>query len=198
MGEAAAPGVEAPQSGSHVLCHSAASQMLRHGLPLEAIGAVLRHASIETTAGYAKVDVQLLTRWSSAGRGDPMLIAAIETRPCGAAGFRLKPADGTSAASPASPRRVARRMWSRNGHRLGDDRSLRGPAAQPAHGRARRALHARRDPARRWRTPPEHLFCRSASATDPLHLGRRAGRWYPSPTHVSRSPPGSRRPSAAG
>ena len=53
-------GVEAPQSGSHVLRHSAATQMLRHGLPLEAIGAVLRHASIETTAGYAKVDLQLL------------------------------------------------------------------------------------------------------------------------------------------
>jgi site-specific recombinase XerD len=53
-------GVEAPQSGSHVLRHSTATQMLRHGLPLEAIGAVLRHASIETTAGYAKVDLQLL------------------------------------------------------------------------------------------------------------------------------------------
>jgi site-specific recombinase XerD len=34
--------------------------MLRHGMPLSAIGAVLRHASIETTAGYAKVDLQLL------------------------------------------------------------------------------------------------------------------------------------------
>ena len=53
-------GVEAPRSGSHVLRHSAATQMLRHGLPLEAIGAVLRHTSIETTAGYAKVDLQLL------------------------------------------------------------------------------------------------------------------------------------------
>jgi site-specific recombinase XerD len=53
-------GVEAPQSGSHVLRHSAATQMLRHGLPLEAIRVVLRHASIETTAGYAKVDLQLL------------------------------------------------------------------------------------------------------------------------------------------
>ena len=53
-------GVEAPKSGAHVLRHSAATPMLRHGLPLEAIGAVLRHASIETTAGYAKVDLQLL------------------------------------------------------------------------------------------------------------------------------------------
>ena len=46
--------------GSHVLRHSTATQMLRHGLPLEAMGEVLRHASIETTAGYAKVDLQLL------------------------------------------------------------------------------------------------------------------------------------------
>jgi site-specific recombinase XerD len=53
-------GVETPQTGSHVLRHSAATQMLRHGMPLSAIGAVLRHASIETTAGYAKVDLPLL------------------------------------------------------------------------------------------------------------------------------------------
>jgi site-specific recombinase XerD len=53
-------GIAAAESGSHVLRHSAATQMLRHGLPLAAIGAVLRHASIETTAGYAKVDLRLL------------------------------------------------------------------------------------------------------------------------------------------
>jgi integrase/recombinase XerD len=52
-------GVET-HSGSHVLRHSAATDMLRHGIPLTAIGAVLRHASIETTAVYAKVDLQLL------------------------------------------------------------------------------------------------------------------------------------------
>jgi integrase/recombinase XerD len=53
-------GIETPIHGSHVLRHSAATQMLRDGLPLSAIGAVLRHASMETTAGYAKVDVPLL------------------------------------------------------------------------------------------------------------------------------------------
>jgi len=52
--------VETSIYGAHVLRHSAATQMLRHGVPLSAIGAVLRHASIETTAGYAKVDHQLL------------------------------------------------------------------------------------------------------------------------------------------
>jgi integrase/recombinase XerD len=53
-------GIETPIHGAHVLRHSAATQMLRHGVPLSAIGAVLRHASIETTAGYAKVDLPLL------------------------------------------------------------------------------------------------------------------------------------------
>jgi integrase/recombinase XerD len=53
-------GVETPVHGAHVLRHSAATQMLRHGVPLTAIRAVLRHASMETTAGYAKVDLPLL------------------------------------------------------------------------------------------------------------------------------------------
>jgi site-specific recombinase XerD len=43
-----------------VLRSSAATELLRHGVPLLAIGAVLRHASVETTLGYAKVDFQLL------------------------------------------------------------------------------------------------------------------------------------------
>ena len=34
--------------------------MLREGVSLPAIGALLRHASIETTTVYAKVDVDLL------------------------------------------------------------------------------------------------------------------------------------------
>jgi site-specific recombinase XerD len=52
--------VKAPMHGSHVLRHSAATEMLRQGLSLTAIGVVLRHASIETTTGYAKVDFPLL------------------------------------------------------------------------------------------------------------------------------------------
>jgi site-specific recombinase XerD len=52
--------VDTPRHGSHVLRHSAATQMLRQGVPLWAIGAVLRHASVETTIGYAKVDFPLL------------------------------------------------------------------------------------------------------------------------------------------
>jgi site-specific recombinase XerD len=53
-------GVRAPSHGAHVLRHSAASSMLREGASLEEIGSVLRHASIETTLIYAKVDCELL------------------------------------------------------------------------------------------------------------------------------------------
>lgn len=49
-----------PRAGAHVLRHSAATHMLRQGASLPSIGAVLRHASVETTAHYAKVDVSLL------------------------------------------------------------------------------------------------------------------------------------------
>ncbi len=53
-------GVNAPSHGAHVLRHSAATAMLRSGLALEDIGAVLRHRSVETTAHYAKVDLAML------------------------------------------------------------------------------------------------------------------------------------------
>jgi site-specific recombinase XerD len=46
--------------GAHVLRHSAATLMLRQGISLQDISAILRHRSIETTAQYAKVDVDLL------------------------------------------------------------------------------------------------------------------------------------------
>jgi site-specific recombinase XerD len=49
-----------PASGSHLLRHSAATEMLRHGVPLDDIGSVLRHRSMDTTALYAKVDLGLL------------------------------------------------------------------------------------------------------------------------------------------
>jgi len=52
--------VDSPTHGAHVLRHSAATHMLRQGASLPSIGAVLRHASVETTAHYAKVDVALL------------------------------------------------------------------------------------------------------------------------------------------
>jgi integrase/recombinase XerD len=52
--------ISAPAQGAHLLRHSAATGLLREGVSLAAIGALLRHASIETTTLYAKVDVDLL------------------------------------------------------------------------------------------------------------------------------------------
>jgi integrase len=53
-------GVVSPVKAAHVLRHTAATQMLRHGVPLDKIGLVLRHRGIDTTAYYAKADVNLL------------------------------------------------------------------------------------------------------------------------------------------
>ncbi|TIU00303.1 MAG: integrase [Mesorhizobium sp.] len=46
--------------GAYLLRHSAATNMLRSGATLDAVGAVLRHRSPETTAIYAKVDTTML------------------------------------------------------------------------------------------------------------------------------------------
>jgi site-specific recombinase XerD len=53
-------GIDTPSFGAHMLRHSAATEMLRQGTPLEYIGAILRHRSIDITAHYAKVDLPLL------------------------------------------------------------------------------------------------------------------------------------------
>ena len=53
-------GIEAPNRGAHLLRHSLATSMVGDGISLVAIGALLRHTSIETTTIYAKVDVNLL------------------------------------------------------------------------------------------------------------------------------------------
>ncbi|HYV79946.1 MAG TPA: tyrosine-type recombinase/integrase, partial [Streptosporangiaceae bacterium] len=45
-----------PRAGAHLLRHSAASEMLRVGAGLPEVAQVLRHASLATTAIYAKVD----------------------------------------------------------------------------------------------------------------------------------------------
>ena len=57
MGQA---GVSVPSMGAHALRHTAATQMLRQGVPLEEIKGVLRHRSVDMTATYAKVDLALL------------------------------------------------------------------------------------------------------------------------------------------
>jgi site-specific recombinase XerD len=55
-------GIKSAAKGAHLLRHTAATEMLRHGVPLDQIGLVLRHRSIDMTAYYAKVDVALLQR----------------------------------------------------------------------------------------------------------------------------------------
>jgi len=53
--------VDPPSRGAHLLRHSAATAMLRAGAGLDVIATVLRHASPDTTAHYAKVDLALLS-----------------------------------------------------------------------------------------------------------------------------------------
>lgn len=53
-------GVVSARKGAHLLRHSLATEMLRTGASLDEIGEVLRHRSPDTTAIYAKVDVNAL------------------------------------------------------------------------------------------------------------------------------------------
>lgn len=52
--------IDAPSRGASLLRHSAATSMLRAGASLDAVGTVLRHRSVDTTAHYAKVDFAML------------------------------------------------------------------------------------------------------------------------------------------
>ena len=65
-------GVESAHSCAHVLRHSLATSLLRHGGSLDEIGELLRHQSPNTTAIYAKVDVTALHTlalpWPGGGR----------------------------------------------------------------------------------------------------------------------------------
>jgi site-specific recombinase XerD len=53
-------GIMTPVKGAHALRHTAATQMLRQGVPLDRIALVLRHRGLDATAHYAKADVNLL------------------------------------------------------------------------------------------------------------------------------------------
>lgn len=53
-------GVASVRKGAHLLRHSLATDMLRKGASLDEIGEVLRHKSSDTTAIYAKVDINSL------------------------------------------------------------------------------------------------------------------------------------------
>jgi len=64
-------GIAVPAPGAHLLRHTAATEMLRHGVPLDQIGLVLRHRSIDMSAYYAKVDVALLQQIAQPWPGVP-------------------------------------------------------------------------------------------------------------------------------
>jgi len=55
-------GINPPMPGPHLLRHTLATQMVRNGARLTEVAGVLGHASIDTTAIYAKVDMPLLSR----------------------------------------------------------------------------------------------------------------------------------------
>ena len=48
------------RTATHLFRHSLARRLLAHDVPLEAIGVVLRHRSLETSAKYAKIDAPTL------------------------------------------------------------------------------------------------------------------------------------------
>jgi integrase/recombinase XerD len=52
--------IKAFKRGSHLLRHTAATQMLKSGASLPEIGTILGHASVQSTAIYAKVDFESL------------------------------------------------------------------------------------------------------------------------------------------
>lgn len=64
-------GVKSAAKGAHVLRHSAATAMLRHGVSLAGVGAVLRHRSVRMTMHYAKVDFDLLSEIAQPWPGRP-------------------------------------------------------------------------------------------------------------------------------
>jgi len=55
-------GVQSARTNAHAFRHSLATTMLHHGASLDEIGQVLRHQDANTTALYAKVDLDALRR----------------------------------------------------------------------------------------------------------------------------------------
>lgn len=61
---------EARPQGAYLFRHSAATRLVRSGVPLEAVGALLRHRSTDTTAIYAKVGRPMLLEVAQPWIGD--------------------------------------------------------------------------------------------------------------------------------
>ena len=62
-------GVQSTRKGAHLFRHSLATEMLRQGASLDEIGQLLRHKDPDTTAIYAKVDIEALRRLAVAWPG---------------------------------------------------------------------------------------------------------------------------------
>jgi site-specific recombinase XerD len=56
--------------GSHRLRHTTASEMVKAGVPIVRIGQVLRHRSLQSTAIYARVDIEQLRQLAAPWPGD--------------------------------------------------------------------------------------------------------------------------------
>lgn len=63
-------GIDAPTTGAHQFRHGLASEMLRGGASLGEIGEVLGHRHVQTTAIYAKVDLNALRTLALPWPGD--------------------------------------------------------------------------------------------------------------------------------
>ena len=63
-------GIDAPTKGAHQFRHGLATQMLHHGASLGEIGELLGHRHPQTTAIYAKVDIQALRTLALPWPGD--------------------------------------------------------------------------------------------------------------------------------
>jgi len=65
-------GVESSRKGAHTFRHTLATDLLRNGASLEEIGRVLRHKNPDTTAIYAKVEIEALRQlalpWTGGGQ----------------------------------------------------------------------------------------------------------------------------------
>ena len=53
-------GLNPPQRGAHLLCHTLATTLLQRGASIREIGDILRHRHPATTQIYAKVDTAAL------------------------------------------------------------------------------------------------------------------------------------------
>lgn len=61
QGALARAGIQTPQGvKTHLFRHSLARRLLEQNVPLEGIGVILRHRTVETTAKYAKLDIENL------------------------------------------------------------------------------------------------------------------------------------------